>query len=65
MPYTMEDFRRDYRKELLEEMTPKERTEGLTLEQLLEGRSEEEIEQFLQNWMAARSPRPRKPRRKK
>jgi len=30
MPYTMEDFRRDYAKEHLKDLTPDERLEGLS-----------------------------------
>jgi hypothetical protein len=47
MPYTMADFRRDFAKEMLEEMTPQERLKGLTAEQLLESLPAEEIERFL------------------
>jgi hypothetical protein len=74
VPYTMEDFRRDYLKENLKELTPKERTEGLTPEERLEGLSPEqrtaglsleEIERVLETRRAAQPPRPRKPRRKK
>jgi hypothetical protein len=60
MPYTMEDFRKDfiqeYRNELLEAMTaeerlggltPEERLKGLGVEERLKGLSPEEIEAFL------------------
>ena len=36
MPYTMEDFRRDFAKDHLKDLTPKERVEGLSSEQLLQ-----------------------------
>lgn len=39
VPYTMEDFRRDYVKEHLKDLTPEERLEGLL---------PEEIERYLQ-----------------
>jgi hypothetical protein len=46
MPYTMEDFRRDFikehRKELLEAMTPEERLKGLPPEERLKGLPPEE-----------------------
>jgi hypothetical protein len=35
MPYTMEDFRRYYRQERLKELTPEERLEGLSTEEIL------------------------------
>lgn len=35
MPYTMEDFRRDYVKDHLKDLTPEERLKGLSPEQLL------------------------------
>jgi hypothetical protein len=34
MPYTMEDFRRDYVKEHLQKLSPEERLEGLSPEEL-------------------------------
>jgi len=43
MPYTMEEFRRDFRKEFPEELTPEERLEGLPPEKRLGGLSAEEI----------------------
>jgi hypothetical protein len=51
MPYTMQDFRRDYVKEHLKDLTLKERLEGLSAEELLEGLSPDErlrLERYLQ-----------------
>jgi len=42
MPYTMEDYRRDLRKEVLEGLSPVERLEGLSPVERLEGLSPEE-----------------------
>ena len=42
MPYTMEDFRRDFTKEHLKELTPEERLEGLSPQERLGGLSPEE-----------------------
>ncbi len=42
MPYTMEDFRRDYVKEHLKDLTLEERLQGLSAEDLLERLSPEE-----------------------
>jgi len=56
MPYTMEDFRKEYRQELMDEATPEERLRGLTpdqilplltLDQRLQGLSRDEIEEYL------------------
>jgi hypothetical protein len=41
MPYTMDDFRREYKQEALKMLTPEERLEGLSPEQLLEKLSPE------------------------
>jgi hypothetical protein len=41
--YTMRDFRRDYIKEHLPELTPEERLAGLSAEQVLAGLSTEQI----------------------
>jgi hypothetical protein len=80
MPFTMEDFQRQYVKEHFAELTPEEREEvlkalppeerlaGLPPEQRLAGLSAEQIEQVRQylDQLAAESPAaPRKPRRKK
>jgi hypothetical protein len=42
MPYTMQDFRRDYVKEHLKDLTPDERLEGLSPDERLEGLSPDE-----------------------
>jgi hypothetical protein len=42
MAYTMADFRRDYVKEHLKDLTPEERLAGLAPEELLAGLSPEE-----------------------
>jgi hypothetical protein len=59
MPYTIEDFRRDAARKILEELSPEERHEiakrlppeerlrGLSPEERLRGLSEEEIEAYL------------------
>jgi hypothetical protein len=56
MPYTMEDFKREYLKENLKELTP---------EEVLEGLSREQIESILKKLKAKGKSPPRKPRRKK
>jgi hypothetical protein len=43
MPYTMEDFRRDFTKEFLTKLTPEERLEGLSPEEVLKALSPEEV----------------------
>jgi hypothetical protein len=43
MPYTMEDFRREFAREHLHQLTPEERLEGLSAEERLEGLSAEDI----------------------
>ena len=64
MPYTMEDFRRELKQEVLKTLTPEERLEGLppekrleglSPEKRLEGLSPEEIENYLKN-LKERSP---------
>src|SRR5262249_6264927 len=42
MPYTMEDFRRDYVREHLKALTPEERLQGLSAEERVRGLSPEE-----------------------
>jgi hypothetical protein len=76
VPYTMEDFKRDYVKEHFPQLTPEEQAEvlqtlppekrlaGLSAEQRLAGLSEEQIRHYLERLSAARSAAPRKPRRK-
>jgi hypothetical protein len=62
MPYTMEDFRRDYVKEHLKDLTPDERLEGLSAEELvkrlspderLRGLSPDEVESYLRRRKSA------------
>jgi hypothetical protein len=48
MPYTMEDFRRDYAREHLKDLTPQERVEGLSTEQLLAALSPEQKAELLE-----------------
>jgi hypothetical protein len=43
MPYTMEDFRRDYVREHLKDLTPEELLEAVPLEKRLEGLSVEDL----------------------
>jgi hypothetical protein len=47
MPYTMEDFRREYVREHLHQLTPEERLEGLATEEIVKNLSAEEILQRL------------------
>lgn len=61
MPYTMEDYRRDLKKEALDQLTPQEILDGLPpekrskllealpLEQRLKGLSKADIENYLRN----------------
>jgi hypothetical protein len=80
MPYTMEDFERDYvlkhfpkltleeQREALERLSPKHRREvlqSLTPEQRLAGLSEKQIRQYLERLRAGRPAGPGKQRRKK
>src|SRR5262249_36657429 len=61
MPYTMQDFRRDYVKEHLEKLTLEERLEGLSLEELLQRFSPDQIEQYLRQRKQGKT----EPKRKK
>jgi hypothetical protein len=65
MPYTMEDFRRDYVKEHLKDLSPEERLEGLppeellkrlSLEERLKGLSAEQLKAFLERLQHDNSP---------
>jgi hypothetical protein len=47
MPYTMEDFRRDYVKEHVDRLTPEERLAGLSAEEILRRLPPEAIESFM------------------
>jgi hypothetical protein len=77
MPFTMEDFRRQFvmehfpeltpeeRKKVLKAIPPGERLEGLPLDERLAGLSAEQIQEYLDR-LSAEQPAPaRKPRRKK
>ncbi len=66
MPYTMQDFRRDYVKEHLKDLTFEERLhgltfherlQGLTLEERLRGVQLKEIEDYLQRLKKRTSPK--------
>jgi len=48
MPYTMEDFRRGVRKEMLDELTPEERLAGLDAKERVVGLSDKERERLLE-----------------
>ncbi len=80
MSFTMEDFNRQYVKEHFSRLTPEERREALESlppeerrqvlqslppEERLEGLSEEQIRQYLNQLRASQGAAPRKPRRKK
>ena len=43
MPYTMEDFERDYKEEFISKLTPEERVKGLSTEELLKVMPPEEL----------------------
>src|SRR5262249_28503685 len=77
MPYTMEDFKRDYvkghfakltpeeQRQALERLSPEQRQQvlqSLPAEERLAGLSEEEIRHYLERLTADRSSEPRKPR---
>jgi hypothetical protein len=66
--YTMKDFRRDYMKEHLPELTPQERADvlqALSPEERLAGLSAEQIRQYLDRMTTERKAPSRRPRRKK
>jgi hypothetical protein len=66
MPYTIEDFRRDYAKRHFKDLSAEERQEvlqDLPAEERLEGLSDEEIERILQERKARRAAGRRKPRK--
>ncbi len=77
MSYTMADFTRDYLKQHLARLTPREREDllqslpteerlaGLPLEERMAGLSAEQIRQYLERLTATGPSTPRKPRRKK
>jgi hypothetical protein len=65
MPYTMEDFRRDYVKEHFMDLTPEERGEALrkmSLEERFQGLSPEEIENYLRQMKKAAPQQAEKPK---
>jgi hypothetical protein len=64
VPYTMDDFKRDFLKEHLKDLTPQERIAGLSPEELLQAVPTEVIERILHKRKAERPSRSRKPRRK-
>jgi hypothetical protein len=68
MPFTMEDFQRQFVKDHFPKLTPKEQQEVLQMlppEERLAGLSADEIRQYLDRLTAEHPTRPRKPRRKK
>jgi hypothetical protein len=74
MPYTIEDFRRDYVRKYLHRMTVEERLAGLSLgeivqqlspEERLAGLSPEEVEAYLKRLREARKTKPSKKRKPK
>jgi hypothetical protein len=68
MPFTMQDFQRQYVKEHFSQLTPQEQEEllrSLPPEKRLAGLSEEQVRQFLDKLAADRAPRQRKTRRKR
>jgi hypothetical protein len=68
MPFTMEDFNRQYAKQYFPRLTPEERAEvlqALPPEERLAGLSAEQIRQYLDRLSAGRPAAARKPRRKK
>ena len=68
MPYTMEDFQRDYAKEHFKDLTPEEQQELIQImspEQRLAGLSPQEIEQALEKLKAERAAQTRKKRRRR
>jgi hypothetical protein len=67
MPYTMEDFQRQFVKDHFSKLTPEEQLElfqSLPPEQRLAGLSAEQIRKYLDRLAAERPAAPRKPRRK-
>ena len=47
MPYTWEDFRKDFTREHLHLLAPKERLEGISIKEMLKQFPPEEIEEYL------------------
>lgn len=48
MPYTMEDFQREYKQELLKSLTPEQRLQGLKPEEVFQQFTPKEIEAYLE-----------------
>ena len=48
MPYTVEDYRKDLKREVLESSSPEERLKGLSPEDLLRRLSRTQIEAYLE-----------------
>ena len=48
MPYTVEDYKKDLKREILESSSPEERLNGLSPEDLLRGLSRTQIEAYLE-----------------
>jgi hypothetical protein len=68
MSYTMQDFRRDYIKEHLPQLTPEEQQDilqSLPPEKRLAGLSAEQVRQYLEKLTARRASKSRKSRKKK
>jgi hypothetical protein len=68
MPYTMEDFQREYAMKHFKDLTPEERLEAqkhLTPEQVLAGLSPEQVEKLREMLNAKRQPEQPKKRRRK
>jgi hypothetical protein len=74
MPYTLDDFRRDYLRQHVQELppeerlkglAPEERLKGLTPDEVLAGLSPEQREQLLARLQSERTSGARKPRRRK
>jgi hypothetical protein len=68
MPFTMEDFNRQFVMDRFPELTPEQRQKVLKAippDERLAGLTEEQIQEYLDRRSAGQSARPRKPRRKK
>jgi hypothetical protein len=68
MPFTMEDFNRQYIKDHFERLTPKERQDvlrRLPVEERLVGLTADEVREYLDRLSGERPAKSRKPRRKK
>ncbi len=63
MPYTLDDFRHDYLKKHIKELTLQERLAGLSPDERLQGLSPEEIEELLRRSKGVSTTK--KPKKKK